>query len=115
MDINPFTTARPAALFVESVLYGFNLISFYHAVRELSMREGKLKPIGEINKSMLAITILLAGFGTVNVSFFLNEIISILSSTSYYRGIGDDAVFWYPFTAFMVCAILYIVPLFFNR
>jgi hypothetical protein len=106
-----FLTAEVVALFLQSLLYGCNIISLYHAVRALIIRSDRARPFKDINKQMLAIAIILAGFGTVNVAFFLREVISYMQ---YINGasipgiIGNDSLAFYPLTPLLVVNFLTI-------
>jgi hypothetical protein len=119
-------TLRTVAIFLQSLLYGCNLISLYHAIRELVTHDGTLKARQDVNKQMLIIAIILAGFGTVNIGFALNAALSVdRAYYSYYVGRKStvlapaidhyDYLAGYPLTALLVSLYSRIVFDLLNR
>jgi hypothetical protein len=102
-----YSEAEIIALSVQCILYGFNLISVYHVLRELLFirDEARLRIKQNINKLMVSIVVILVGFATTNVCFLLAETIyrhSRVAESMKYIVKTKDPLAYYPITSLMV-------------
>jgi hypothetical protein len=102
-----YSEAEIIALSVQCILYGFNLISVFHVLRELlSVRDkGRLRFKQNVNKLMVFIVVILVGFATTNVCFLLMETIYRHSqgAESMKQVVKiKDPLAYYPITSLMV-------------
>jgi hypothetical protein len=90
------------ALCVQSFLYGCNIISLYHAIRALIIINGKIKARRSINKQMLAMAIVLAVFGTANISVYLDSVMKNNLDVETRSKLWPDSLASYPLTPMLV-------------